>query len=85
MVGYTKPERRTFLRLWVHSLLFLRCDPSLTESHVNSITGAPKLPLGGFKALHPQFTVVRKREPPPFKPDDYLPSVMTCAQVREDV
>ena len=48
---------------------------------LGSITGAPKLPLGGFKALHPQFTVVRKREPPPFKPDDYLPSVMTCAQV----
>ncbi|KAH8087913.1 hypothetical protein HD553DRAFT_269487 [Filobasidium floriforme] len=59
MTGYTKQERRTFLRF---------------------ITGAPKLPLGGFKSLHPQFTVVRKREPPPFKPDDYLPSVMTCAQ-----
>lgn len=43
------------------------------------MTGAPKLPLGGFKGLNPQFTVVRKPHEPPFKADDYLPSVMTCA------
>ncbi|KAJ9122448.1 hypothetical protein QFC22_001873 [Naganishia vaughanmartiniae] len=44
------------------------------------VTGAPKLPIGGFKGLHPQFTVVRKPHEPPYKPDQYLPSVMTCAQ-----
>ncbi|BEJ17896.1 hypothetical protein CspHIS471_0701640 [Cutaneotrichosporon sp. HIS471] len=43
------------------------------------MTGAPKLPLGGFKGLNPQFTVVRKPHEEPFKADDYLPSVMTCA------
>jgi len=46
-----------------------------------SITGAPKLPIGGFRGLTPPFTVVRKPHEPPFKADDYLPSVMTCAQV----
>jgi E3 ubiquitin-protein ligase TRIP12 len=46
-----------------------------------SITGAPKLPIGGFRGLTPPFTVVRKPHEAPFKADDYLPSVMTCAQV----
>lgn len=45
-----------------------------------SITGAPKLPIGGFRGLNPAFTVVRKPHEPPFRADDYLPSVMTCAQ-----
>lgn len=34
--------------------------------------------LSGFKALTPMFTVVCKPSEPPFTPDDYLPSVMTC-------
>lgn len=46
-----------------------------------SVTGAPKLPIGGFRGLNPPFTVVRKPHEPPYKADDYLPSVMTCAQV----
>ena len=46
-----------------------------------SITGAPKLPIGGFRGLTPPFTVVRKPHEQPFRADDYLPSVMTCAQV----
>jgi len=43
------------------------------------LTGAPKLPIGGFKALRPAFTVVRKQADIGLKDDDYLPSVMTCA------
>lgn len=43
------------------------------------LTGAPKLPIGGFKALRPAFTVVRKQAENGLKDDDYLPSVMTCA------
>ncbi|WVO12675.1 hypothetical protein L204_100280 [Cryptococcus depauperatus] len=43
------------------------------------MTGAPKLPIGGFRGLTPPFTVVRKPHEPPYKADDYLPSVMTCA------
>lgn len=32
----------------------------------------------GFKSLTPMFTVVCKPSEPPYTPDDYLPSVMTC-------
>jgi E3 ubiquitin-protein ligase TRIP12 len=73
--SYTVEERRAFLQLYVPPARLLRRE--LTES----ITGAPKLPIGGFRGLTPPFTVVRKPHEPPFKADDYLPSVMTCAQV----
>ena len=55
------------------------------------LTGSPKLPIGGistsrilanitgFKKLLPPFTVVCKPNEPPLTADDYLPSVMTCA------
>lgn len=36
------------------------------------------LTILGFKSLTPMFTVVCKASEPPFTPDDYLPSVMTC-------
>lgn len=42
------------------------------------LTGSPKLPIGGFKALNPVFTVVCKIPEPPLSANDYLPSVMTC-------
>jgi E3 ubiquitin-protein ligase TRIP12 len=75
MSSYTVEERRAFLQLYVpHVLLSGR-------ELMDSITGAPKLPIGGFRGLTPPFTVVRKPHEPPFKADDYLPSVMTCAQV----
>ncbi|KAG7809671.1 hypothetical protein KL924_002633 [Ogataea haglerorum] len=43
------------------------------------LTGSPKLPIGGFKSLSPDFTVVLKHPEDGLKPDNYLPSVMTCA------
>ncbi|TIC56498.1 hypothetical protein E3Q05_01686 [Wallemia mellicola] len=43
------------------------------------LTGSPKLPIGGFRGLHPQLTVVRKSPEAGYKADDSLPSVMTCA------
>lgn len=43
------------------------------------MTGSPNLPLGGFKALQPQFTVVFKHPENDAQPDLTLPSVMTCA------
>jgi E3 ubiquitin-protein ligase TRIP12 len=66
---FTVNERRTFLQF---------------------LTGSPKLPIGGipldpqfsrtgFKQLLPPFTVVCKPNEPPLAADDYLPSVMTCA------
>ncbi|KAM0708058.1 hypothetical protein Q7P35_004707 [Cladosporium inversicolor] len=42
------------------------------------ITGSPKLPIGGFKALTPMFTVVCKPAEAPYTSDQFLPSVMTC-------
>ena len=43
------------------------------------VTGCPRLPVGGFKALSPPLTIVKKSfDSPDVAPDDYLPSVMTC-------
>jgi E3 ubiquitin-protein ligase TRIP12 len=42
------------------------------------VTGSPRLPFGGFKGLNPPLTVVRKTPDSNKKPNDYLPSVMTC-------
>lgn len=43
------------------------------------VTGCPRLPVGGFKALSPPLTIVKKTfDSPDVNPDDYLPSVMTC-------
>lgn len=43
------------------------------------LTGSPKLPIGGFKSLKPRLTVVLKHTEDNLTPDEYLPSVMTCA------
>lgn len=43
------------------------------------LTGLPRLPVGGFKALRPELTVVKKHPEGGLSSDDYLPSVMTCA------
>ncbi|KAG9103694.1 Ubiquitin fusion degradation protein 4 [Ceratobasidium sp. 370] len=53
-------------------------DESTRRAFLQFITGSPKLPIGGFRGLSPQLTVVRKPHEPPLKADDYLPSVMTC-------
>ncbi|XP_062124202.1 E3 ubiquitin-protein ligase TRIP12 isoform X3 [Drosophila sulfurigaster albostrigata] len=42
------------------------------------VTGSPRLPTGGFKALTPPLTIVRKTLDGNQNPNDYLPSVMTC-------
>ena len=44
------------------------------------VTGSPKLPIGGFKALTPSFTVVLRPSEPQHHPDEYLPSCMTCGK-----
>jgi E3 ubiquitin-protein ligase TRIP12 len=40
-------------------------------------TGSPRLPVGGFEALSPPLTVVKKGVPAGCDMDSYLPSVMT--------
>ncbi|XP_037076185.1 LOW QUALITY PROTEIN: E3 ubiquitin-protein ligase TRIP12-like [Pollicipes pollicipes] len=42
------------------------------------VTGSPRLPVGGFRALSPPLTIVRKIVQSNESPDDFLPSVMTC-------
>ena len=41
-------------------------------------TGTSRLPIGGFKALSPKLTIVKKTFDENVLPDDYLPTVMTC-------
>ena len=41
-------------------------------------TGASRLPVGGFKALSPKLTVVKKTCNGNENPDHFLPTVMTC-------
>jgi E3 ubiquitin-protein ligase TRIP12 len=43
------------------------------------VSGTPRLPIGGFQGLQPRLTVVRKDGECFARPEDYLPSVMTCA------
>jgi len=50
-------------------------DQGEQRDFLTFITGCPNLPVGGFKALRPPLTVVRKSVS---KPDTELPSVMTC-------
>ena len=42
------------------------------------VTGSTKLPVGGFKNLHPKLTIVRKEVDYSDDPNNFLPSVMTC-------
>ncbi|KAJ9627120.1 Ubiquitin fusion degradation protein 4 [Taxawa tesnikishii (nom. ined.)] len=53
-------------------------DAAQRRDFLQFVSGSPKLPIGGFKALTPMFTVVCKPAEPPYTSDDYLPSVMTC-------
>ncbi|KAG5888420.1 hypothetical protein JTB14_016323 [Gonioctena quinquepunctata] len=53
-------------------------DKEEQRMFVQFLTGSPRLPVGGFKALSPPLTVVRKTLEPNMNPDDFLPSVMTC-------
>lgn len=74
--GYTA-DSRCFTDL----LTFLAgLSPDNRRNFLMFATGAPTLPLGGFGGLKPPLTVVKKEAPPaPLTPDDFMPSVMTCA------
>lgn len=43
------------------------------------LTGSPRLPIGGFAALEPKLTIVKKFVETGMARDEHLPSVMTCA------
>ncbi|CCG20708.1 Ufd4 protein [Candida orthopsilosis Co 90-125] len=73
--GYSKDSPE------IKELINILIDFDLEEKRqfLQFLTGSPKLPIGGFKALRPELTVVRKHAEDGLKDDDYLPSVMTCA------
>ena len=55
-------------------------DQDDQRAFLQFVTGCPRLPIGGFKSLSPPLTIVKKTfDSPEVRPDDYLPSVMTCA------
>lgn len=55
-------------------------DTETRRRFLTFVTGAPSLPIGGFAGLKPPLTVVKKESPPaPLTPDQFMPSVMTCA------
>jgi E3 ubiquitin-protein ligase TRIP12 len=74
--GYTADSR------CFRDLLALMAEFSVEDrrSFLTFATGAPSLPIGGFGGLKPPLTVVKKEAPPaPLTPDQFMPSVMTCA------
>ncbi|RZC38081.1 E3 ubiquitin-protein ligase TRIP12, partial [Asbolus verrucosus] len=72
--GYT-PDSRAIRFLFE---VLSSYDREEQRMFVQFLTGSPRLPVGGFKALSPPLTVVRKTLEPNMNPDDFLPSVMTC-------
>ncbi|TID31093.1 hypothetical protein CANINC_000337 [Pichia inconspicua] len=73
--GYTKNSQQIQWLIEIMSTF----DKDERRSFLKFITGSPRLPYDGFKGLSPPFTVVLKHSEDKLKPDDYLPSVMTCA------
>lgn len=78
MSELSAPQRRDFLQFVTGSpklpiggkcRIFDHCYP------VNTNYALPP----GFKSLNPMFTVVCKPSEPPYESDDFLISVMTCA------
>lgn len=70
--GYTASS--TALTLLIEVMTNLTAKEQ--RAFLQFVTGSPKLPVGGFKSLHPRLTVVKKTVDG--HPDSYLPSVMTC-------
>ncbi|KAK7602929.1 hypothetical protein V9T40_006903 [Parthenolecanium corni] len=72
--GYTSDSRA------IKFLLEILSSYTVQEQRdfLRFVTGSPRLPVGGFKALSPLLTVVCKTVDSNSNSDDYLPSVMTC-------
>ena len=73
--GYTMDSQT------IHDLISIVTQFTVQERRLfcQFLTGSPKLPIDGFKGLKPKFTVVLKHAEDGLTPDQYLPSVMTCA------
>lgn len=53
-------------------------DSQEQRDFLQFVTGSPRLPVGGFRALSPPLTIVRKTFESDLGADGFLPSVMTC-------
>ena len=53
-------------------------DKNLQRQFLIFTTGTSRLPIGGFKALSPKLTIVKRAFDKKEFPDDFLPTVMTC-------
>ena len=56
----------------------VRLDKDEKKKFLIFSTGASRLPIGGFKALSPKLTVVKKTCNGNESPDNFLPTAMTC-------
>lgn len=65
----------------IHDLISIMTELNSKDKKLflQFLTGSPRLPFGGFKALKPKLTVVLKHAEDNLSSDQYLPSVMTCA------
>ena len=72
--GYTKKSRI------FNDLIKFMCklDKNGQRQFLIFTTGTSRLPIGGFKALSPKLTIVKRAFDQKELPDDYLPTVMTC-------
>ncbi|XP_065214939.1 E3 ubiquitin-protein ligase TRIP12 isoform X3 [Planococcus citri] len=72
--GYTSDSKA------IQNLMEVLASYNVSEQRdfLRFVTGSPRLPVGGFRALSPLLTVVRKTVDNSTNPDEYLPSVMTC-------
>ncbi|XP_018648391.1 putative ubiquitin protein ligase E3a, partial [Schistosoma mansoni] len=71
--GYTPQSRAIRLLFEIMS----EFTPEQRRLFVQFVTGSPRLPVGGFRALKPPLKIVMKRETGE-NVDHHLPSVMTC-------
>ena len=72
--GYTKQSR-----IFNDIIKFMcKLDKNGQRQFLIFTTGTSRLPNGGFKALNPKLTIVKRVFDQNVLPDDYLPTVMTC-------
>ena len=72
--GYTKNSR-----IYDDLIKFMcKLDKLGQRQFLIFTTGTSRLPIGGFKALSPKLTIVKKTFEKGDIPDNYLPTVMTC-------
>ncbi|CAF0889005.1 unnamed protein product [Adineta steineri] len=65
---------------WLFDIM-INFDIDEQRAFLQFVTGSPRLPVGGFRMLHPPLTVVRKtaeNNNDNTTSDSFLPSVMTC-------